>query len=219
MWPPSCARVDSAGRSRLLSSPFALSLGLFGTLRPSKQTLFMSHLQFSGVGMAEHTSSPLPSALHVLLPRGVPGPSFATLRIPAPSTDDLVRAFDPRLGHKAAFMDSFPPLQQTAIRVALTNILKQYTPQSHRRRLSEVPEIAGVDMRAVRDALVATLPWISIKFPRLSADCVRRLLSAPHRGRNSAAAYREEVPAKLVKLRNDLQEDSDLVRPIAHPSC
>jgi hypothetical protein len=139
-------------------------------------------------------------------------PTISELRLPKPGIEDLVKYYVPSLGHRAQFIESFPPDLRTVIIQTLEDITRRHSPSADLKRSSEIISVVGVTAKQLRDELLDALPWIRIKFPTLHEDTVRHLLNAPHQGRLSKNSYRSLVPVKMALGRNNLREDNPLVR-------
>jgi len=138
---------------------------------------------------------------------------IAFFRLSLPSTEDRVRAYVPNLGHKASFLDSFPPDLADEIVITLKTIVREKSPNAARSRESDVVELPpGVSSGELTAELVKRKPWIRIKFPNNpDEDTIRKLCSAPHLGRKSAAHYKGIIPTKLALGQNNRRDFLPLV--------
>jgi len=129
----------------------------------------------------------------------------------------LVKAWNPRAGHKPAFLDNFPPAFRPRVLNKIASILERFTPSlaAHDRRDDDIVKAVGASMPKLVSTLVDELPWIAIKYPNLSDTTIRHLLTAPHMGRKAAKSYKNLVQVRLAKGSNNLDEDFPLVPPLS----
>ncbi len=131
------------------------------------------------------------------------------------SLDDIVRAWDPGLKRKPNFLENFPPVARPRLLTSLASIVEVHTPglAAHDKRDDNIRKAVGSKMPAILKSFLEQNPFVKIKYPSLSADTLRHLMTAPHAGRRAAASYKNLLQIKLAKGQNDLDENLPLVPP------
>ncbi len=132
------------------------------------------------------------------------GQPLHAFRIPLPSLEDRVRAYTPELGHKASFLDSFPPEVQTLILDTLRAIIRERSPLADDSRESNILVLPpGESAPDITKELNLRVPLIYIKFPKgADQDVIRKLLAAPNLAAKSSKRYKGLIEAKLARGRN-----------------
>lgn len=130
------------------------------------------------------------------------------------SNDDRVRAWVPDLKRKPCFLENFPPDLRSVILKTLESILAAKTPKlaAHEKRDDDVIRAIGTSSEGILKSFLKQCPFVKLKYKNLSSKTIRHLFTAPHQGRLAARAYKGLINVRLIKGRNDLEEDVPYVR-------
>ena len=121
---------------------------------------------------------------------------------------DYVTAYDPQLGRKPCFLESFPPSLRPRLLGSLSSITEAHSPglSAHDKRNDDILTAVGASMPKILKDFLKANPFVAIKYPNLSESTLRHLMPAPHQGRNVAKTYKGLIDIKIASGRNDLDD-------------
>lgn len=144
------------------------------------------------------------------------GKTLSEFRVPVPTLAEVVRAYDPEIGHRPEFLESFPQEASDYIVHSLQKILQKHFPGATKNREGEVAIIylrEGQEIPKIKQKLLKKCPFILEKYPNGPSDStIRHLMSCPATNRLTASRYKGLIKAKLALGQNNKKQNLPLVR-------